>query len=209
MKITFPPPTDDKTHRYCLSCGADGIELVKRDGLVKWQCGSCGEVNDRYLHIGNTDHDGKWWLDDTGELWHESAGVFVRNPEGKYLFFERIAWPLGYTIPAGHVDNGEDPQTAAVRELYEEVGITSKHLIHVIDDDIVGDSCVGGADVHRWHGYREDVASGLEITVTEEDEGRRPIWMTLEEAKTKELPFAIRYIIEKHGERLEQGTDIA
>jgi 8-oxo-dGTP pyrophosphatase MutT (NUDIX family) len=201
VKISFPLPTDNKTYKYCLSCHADGVELVKQGGAVRWHCPNCGSTNDRYLHIGNTPQDGKWWVDKDNELWHESAGVFVRNPGGKYLFFERTAWPLQYTVPAGHVDNGEAPDAAAARELQEEVGIAASKLTHIATDDVVGDACAGGADAHRWHAYQEDIPTDKEITVSEE--GRRPVWMTLEQAKTKELLPVIRHVIEKYGDQLK------
>ncbi len=49
--------------------------------------------------------------------------MFVRNPEGKFLFFERTIFPFAFTVPAGHVDAGEEPDIAALRELEEEVGL--------------------------------------------------------------------------------------
>lgn len=204
MKITFPLPKDDQSHHFCIVCNQDGVTSTKVGDLIKWQCPSCGAVSDRYIHIGNTDQDGKWWTDDDGEIWHESAGVFVRNPEGKYLFFERVAYPLGYTVPAGHVDNGEEGEHAAVRELEEEVGVKSKHRKHIVTTDIVGDKCVGGGDQHRWHVFREDLDAPLDISVLEEDEGRRPVWLTLEEASQKELPFAIRYLLDNFAAQIEQ-----
>lgn len=203
MKITFPLPTDQQTHRYCINCHTDGIRLKKVAGLIKWECPTCDTISDRYIHIGSTSEDGKWWVGDDNELWHESAGVFVRNPDGKYLFFERIAYPLGYTVPAGHVDNGEEGQAAAVRELGEEVGIVSKNLTHIVSPEIAGDKCVGGADAHKWHVYREDLAGLLDAKVLEEEEGKHPVWMTLDEAATKELPFVIRYILDNFAEQIE------
>ncbi|HEU4914617.1 MAG TPA: NUDIX domain-containing protein [Candidatus Saccharimonadales bacterium] len=202
MKIAFSAPTDNKTHRYCIACNAEAISKIRVNGYLKWQCSACGQVNDRYIHLGNTSKDGKWWIADDGELWHESAGVFVRNREGKYLFFERVAYPLGYTIPAGHVDNGEAGEHAAIRELQEEVGIGSEHLTPVITTKIVGDMCIGAADSHLWHVYREDLAEQPEVRVLEEDEGRAPVWMTLDEALTKQLPFAVRYLIDNYADQI-------
>jgi 8-oxo-dGTP pyrophosphatase MutT (NUDIX family) len=203
MKINFPLPTDkEKSHRYCMVCHADAIEMTHVDGLTKWKCGSCGKISDRYIHIGNTPKDGRWWVADDGEMWHESAGVFVRNPEGKYLFFDRVAFPFGYTVPAGHVDNGDaSPQAAAVKELEEEVGLVSHNMTHALDVDIV-ESCGGGGDSHRWHIFREDLDEAIDAKVTEEDEGKDPVWMTLEEARTKELPPAIRYLLDNHAEQI-------
>jgi 8-oxo-dGTP pyrophosphatase MutT (NUDIX family) len=200
MKIDFPLPQDDKTHKYCIECHADGVQEVMRDDMRLFGCPSCGKVSERYIHIGNGPDDGKWWLDDKEEIWHESAGVFVRNPEGKYLFFERTSFPLGLTIPAGHVSHGEEHGEAVTRELEEEVGIKAEHIRHLLDVDIE-ESCIGGADSHRWHVYGEDLDAPLEVEVREE--GRKPVWLTLEEAASKELPAAARYLIENHAAEIE------
>ncbi len=186
-----------------MTCHADAVSSIRVDGFVKWQCGACGKVNDRYIHIGNTEYDGKWWLDDQQELWNESACVFVRNPNGQYLFFERIAYPLGYTVPAGHVDNGEEGEHAAIRELKEEVGLDAKRFKLITVTDIIGDKCVGGSDAHKWHVYREDLDSLFDVQVLEEDEGRHPVWMTIQEAEKKELPFAIRYLLDNFGDQID------
>lgn len=201
MQIDFPLPKDKEAHKYCMECHKEGIQAVVRDGITMYGCPGCGRVSNRYIHIGNGPQDGKWWLDDNNELCHESAGVFVRNPEGKYLFFERTQFPLGFTIPAGHVDNGEGYAAAAIRELQEEVGIASRYMHHILDVDIVGDACSSGSDMHRWHVYREDLPESVEVTVQEE--GRRPVWMTLNEALTKDLPLAIRQLIEQHAVEVE------
>lgn len=210
MKITFPLPKDDgKRHEICITCHHDGVTRFQdTDGLIRFRCPECGTVNSRYIHIGYRPDDGKWWLDDNDELWNESAGVFVRRADGKFLFFERIAYPLGYTIPAGHVDRQEDdPAHTAIRELQEEVGIAVPEVTHIATTDIVGDKCIGGADAHKWSIYRADIDHELEVKMQgehlEEQEGRHPVWLTLDEAKTKELPFAIRYILDHFADQIE------
>jgi 8-oxo-dGTP pyrophosphatase MutT (NUDIX family) len=200
MKIDFSLPQDEKTHFYCTECHEDGVQIVNRDGMKMFTCPNCGKVGERVIVIGNGPQAGKWWLDDKDEIWHESAGVFVRNPEGKFLFFERTSFPLGLTIPAGHVDNGEEPGEAAVRELHEEVGIEAAKVSHLFDVDLDGDACNGGADTHSWHVFLEELDAPLEVTVKEE--GRKPVWLTLDEAMTKDLPFAIRQLLTNHSNQI-------
>ncbi|HET8669558.1 MAG TPA: hypothetical protein VFM05_02725, partial [Candidatus Saccharimonadales bacterium] len=69
MKIDFSLPQDGKTHKYCIECHADGVQVVERDGIRMFACPSCGKVSERYIHIGNGSEDGKWWLDDKEEIW--------------------------------------------------------------------------------------------------------------------------------------------
>ena len=52
-----------------------------------------------------------------GDLW-----IFVRHRD-------RTTWEM----PAGHIELHESPDRAAVRELYEEAGVTRSSLVHLCD----------------------------------------------------------------------------
>lgn len=53
-----------------------------------------------------------------------SVGVIVTNPEGEVLLLDHFLRPSsGWGIPGGFIDPGEQPETAARRELEEETGI--------------------------------------------------------------------------------------
>ena len=63
-------------------------------------------------------------------LLHRAVHVFVINSSGELLVHRRSSgkdeYPLRYTSSAsGHLNAGEDYQAAAVRELEEELGLTS------------------------------------------------------------------------------------
>lgn len=197
MKLTFKLPNDGTVHMFCIICHADGVERVRRGDKTVFHCPSCGASESRMIFNGPTKH----WMAADGTWWHESAGVFVRSTEGKFLFFELTAFPYGFTVPAGHVDKGEDAETAAARELEEEVGITAKHLRHVVSVDIPGDSCSGGSDDHKWDVFLEPDHPGGRIEVREE--GKSPVWLTLDEVLKKELPVPIRSIVENYKTQLQ------
>jgi mutator protein MutT len=61
------------------------------------------------------------------------AGVILRNEEGNYLLVQEGQGEAEglWNLPAGHVDAGETPQQAAIREALEEVGYT----VQLISDE--------------------------------------------------------------------------
>lgn len=99
--------------------------------------------------------------EDDGELRHFSAGTVLWRPEGgekRYCLMRRRRYPAGYyTIPAGHIEMGESPVEAALREAYEEAGlgivsvesITPGHLAE--EGRELNEECRRGADYHVWH----------------------------------------------------------
>lgn len=195
MKLNFPYENDGTYHQYCIGCHAETVERVRENNRTYYHCDTCQSHNERSIVI---DPAVQWWTAKDGEYWHESAGVFVRNPEGKFLFFERLMFPFALTIPAGHVDANEDGYTAALRETAEEIGYHATRLLTIAEEDIIGDSCRRGSDAHRWHAYLLPLDEPLEVSVTEEEEGERPVWLTLEAAQQKDLTYPVEYIINKY-----------
>jgi len=60
-----------------------------------------------------------------------NVGIIVFNRKGEVLVGERVGVPDSWQFPQGGIDEGEDPQAAALRELYEEVGINNAVLAYV------------------------------------------------------------------------------
>jgi ADP-ribose pyrophosphatase YjhB (NUDIX family)/predicted GIY-YIG superfamily endonuclease len=92
-------------HRYCPRCGSS-LEAVLRphDELPRQICTTCGRI-----HYRNA---------------KPCAGALVAR-EGKLLLVKRAIMPFrGYwDIPGGFVEEGELPETTAVREVVEETGL--------------------------------------------------------------------------------------
>ena len=197
MQIPLNIPLN-KEGQYCIHCFSQKVKSIFQDGLTYYQCQSCGKTAERSLVI---DNNIIWWTDKkTNEYWHESVGVFIFNLENKALFFERTIYPFAFTIPAGHLDVGETADVAIKRELKEETGIKPDKITLFLEEDVIGDKCRRGADNHRWHLYVARVKKDQNIKIN--DEGTRPVWLSLNKALKKELTFPVRYFIEKYGERL-------
>lgn len=189
-----------KEGQYCIHCFSQKVERTYHNGLTYYYCQSCGKTTERSLVI---DNNIIWWIDKkTHEYWHESVGIFVFNSENKALFFERTIYPFAFAIPAGHLDTGEIAEIAVKRELTEETGIKSNNVKLFSEEDVIGDECRRGADNHRWHLYVTKNESTDDIKIN--DEGVKPVWLTLNEALEKKLVFPVRYFIEKYGEKLSK-----
>jgi putative (di)nucleoside polyphosphate hydrolase len=90
-----------------------------------------------------------------------AAGVMLLNPEGKVFVAQRLDSTLeAWQMPQGGLDEGEDPQAGALRELEEETGISQAkveiiarcpvELTYDLPDDLVGKMWKG-----KWRGQRQ------------------------------------------------------
>ncbi|MDW3218649.1 MAG: NUDIX hydrolase [Acidimicrobiales bacterium] len=55
--------------------------------------------------------------------WTAGAVAVLQRDDGRFLFVKPV-YREGWTLPGGLVDRGEDPGTAVIREMGEEVGAT-------------------------------------------------------------------------------------
>lgn len=77
-------------------------------------------------------------IDDDGRKWRSCAGCCVLNSKNEVLIGERFGKPGSWQTPQGGFDVGESAIDAAIRELYEEVGLeVGKHVIHDAEADSV------------------------------------------------------------------------
>ncbi len=129
-----------------------------------------------------------------------SESFFLTQKEGFY-FFDRTVFPFAYTIPAGHLDVGETPLQAVQRELLEETGLVASSIELVSTEELVGDECSRGADIHLWHLYKGKIAKIGEEQI-DAHEGGNPAWFTPSEAKENNLTFPAHHFIDKYGDKL-------
>jgi len=95
-----------------------------------------------------------------------SVGILVVR-YGALLLIERRRPPYGWTLPAGHVDPGEDYETAARRELREEAGLTATAMTLVHSGRYANRCQRPGGDWHRWAVYKATTEGNPARSLTE------------------------------------------
>lgn len=134
-------------------CIADGARLAgHRDARSAYE--HAGHVYDRAFVF---DPRVPWEFRGDGELRHLSVGAILWRAYGgepRYCLLRRTTYPIGYyTIPAGHVDTGEEPLTSVLRETYEETGLAVIRAELLYAQEEIADACRRGANYHTWHLY--------------------------------------------------------
>jgi putative (di)nucleoside polyphosphate hydrolase len=100
-------------------------------------------------------------IDPASLPYRPGAGIMLLNREGKVFVAQRLDSTLeAWQMPQGGLDDGEDPQDGALRELEEETGIGRDKveilarcphtLTYDLPDDLVGKLWKG-----RWRGQKQ------------------------------------------------------
>jgi 8-oxo-dGTP pyrophosphatase MutT (NUDIX family) len=109
-----------------------------------------------------------------------AAGTVVRDPERGYLLMWRhrfITDQYGWEIPAGRVDEGEEPLAAAEREALEETGWKPGPLTHLTTY-----APSDGSSDQRFHLYTADGATYVGDPV-DQYESERIEWVPVPEVR--------------------------
>jgi putative (di)nucleoside polyphosphate hydrolase len=138
-------------------------------------------------------------------LYRPNVGIVLFNAEGKVWYGRRagVDGPHNWQFPQGGVDKDEDLETAALRELHEETGVTSVALLGRTAGEIVYDfpAVLMAQHVRErrkpWNGQRQVwfayrfTGSDAEIDLNQHDEVEFDAWRwgDLSEACDLIVPF--------------------
>ncbi len=67
----------------------------------------------------------------SSQYFRASVGLIVSDHAGRVLAVERYRQPGQWQLPQGGMRVGEEPYDAALRELYEELGLKPKHVAYL------------------------------------------------------------------------------
>lgn len=174
----------------CIECGDEDVEVTDKEGQEEYRC-SNGHVNQRMIK-----NEGLEYYREDGEVIHRSVGALIVN-DGEVLLLKRRKYPYKYSIPAGHLEEDEDPDRAVAREVVEETGIEEDFkAFEQLFKGKIDDPCRRGCDVHDWNLYvlrldeRPDTASNEEAEHLE--------WVEKSEIASKELTAPTeKFLVEK------------
>ncbi|MEZ5813436.1 MAG: RNA pyrophosphohydrolase [Alphaproteobacteria bacterium] len=128
------------------------------------------------------------------------VGIALFNSDGKVFVGERIDTPGAWQMPQGGIDEGEDLEAAALRELKEEIGTEHAALLKISERTTrydlperllhkLWDGCYRGQEQH-WVAMRftgED--SDIRLNADERPEFRAWQWVGLRDTLDLIVPF--------------------
>lgn len=72
-------------------------------------------------------------------VYRPGVGLVILNAEGMVFVAERLDNPGAWQMPQGGIDEGEDLEIAAFREMEEEIGTRKARILGMLDDWIYYD----------------------------------------------------------------------
>lgn len=101
-----------------------------------------------------------------GQPHHYSVGAVIKKGD-KYFLIDRTNPPFGFASVAGHVDEGETPEEALVREVKEESGFDVTESKLLIEEYVSQNRCVKNVNSHHWYVYKVEVVGEVVHDITE------------------------------------------
>lgn len=110
---------------------------------------------------------------------HTSVGMLIYKDD-KILLIERAKFPVGFAMPAGHVDSDLTYEESAKRELKEEVGLETKELKLIAEGRKENKCRRDDGSWHYWKIYKIVTTGDIDRS---KDETKQAGWYTIGQIK--------------------------
>lgn len=128
-------------------------------------------------------------------MWEwQTSVVVVQNDSDEILLVRQRYGYHFYGLPGGKVESGEEPEAAAVRELFEETGLMASGVTFLKTYDLVypGSGSCYGAHVYRCDQFRGELGTNVP------DEISTVGWWPISDAPSPLTPSAEAVVQELH-----------
>ncbi|MDR3402478.1 MAG: RNA pyrophosphohydrolase [Chthoniobacter sp.] len=124
-----------------------------------------------------------------------NVAAILRNSRGRILVCERLGVPGAWQFPQGGIDDGETPEQALIREVWEEIGVQAED-IHILERKGPYRYLYGSGRIKRGHHGKEQFYflceySGLDAQInvdTKHPEFQAFRWIATEDFQLAWLP---------------------
>lgn len=144
----------------CIVCKNEDIEVIE-ENEKEYYCCQNGHKEPRMIENEGLENYKK-----SGEIVHKSVGAILEK-NNKIVLLKRRKYPFKFTIPAGHLENGEKPAKAVLREIKEETRLKIDEVEKIFEGEIK-DPCRRGADYHYWYLFKAQVEEQESIRLNDE-----------------------------------------
>ena len=169
----------------------DKPALEPSSGVMYIPISSPAELNLKYREVSNNHHlTDVYFINKNPELLFDyfaslftiinAAGGLVRNNKNEWLFiFRNEKWDL----PKGKIEKGETIETAAIREVEEECGISQLKIVKKLSSTFHIYSLKGKMVLNRTYWF-EMICSDLSPLIPQKEEGITDVkWFNIAEAQ--------------------------
>lgn len=130
----------------------------------------------------------------SGDAMHYSVGAIIKQ-YGKFLLIDRASNPpVGFAVPAGHINDDEAPEAIVVRTVAEESGLAMTGCRLVYEGEVPVNWCTRGICVHYWRVYECEATGVPALNILH---AKSIGWYTVAEIKKLSLDPAMEYLFKK------------
>jgi 8-oxo-dGTP diphosphatase len=134
----------------------------------------------------------------TSALRPRAASSAILERDGRYLLIRRKNPPSLdlFAFPGGRAEPGETPEETALREFFEETGITARHPQLFATYDLETRDTAGKLESHFFLSVFQ-IKADADTPAIAADDAADAGWFTLEEIRTLPVPESVLECVER------------